>query len=259
MWSPFLRMVLTLWQFAILCAAAAFGGFVDYIAGGGGIVTVRALLAVGMPPHLALGTNKLQASFGSLTAALNYRWGRMFSFRELTFGIAFTALGAIAGTITVQYISADWLKHIITALLVLLFAYVLCKPDLGAIHKPSRLAPRIFYLLFGCLLGIYDGFFGPGTGSFWTMVFVLLLGFDLKKATAHTKVLNFTSNIVSLVTFMIGGHVVILVGLAMGIGQALGAYIGSHLVINRGTRFIRTFFLSVVAVTIAKLLWSAYG
>jgi uncharacterized membrane protein YfcA len=242
----------------ILFAAALLGGFVDAIAGGGGIITVPALLAVGFPPHTALGTNKLQASFGSLTATLNYRRGRMLRFRDLTYGIAFTALGALAGTTTVQVMSADALKHIIPVLLVIIFVYVLCNPELGAVHRPHRMAPWLFYLVFGCSIGFYDGFFGPGTGSIWTIVFVLWLGFDLKKATAHTKALNFTSNIVSLVTFVAGGHVVVFAGVTMGVGQMLGAYAGSHLVLNRGTRFVRMFFLCVVAITIAKLLWSTY-
>jgi hypothetical protein len=243
---------------ALLIAAASLAGFVDSIAGGGGIITVPALLAVGIPPHLALGTNKLQASFGSLTAALNYRRGNMVRFRELKLGIVFTALGAFAGTMTVQLMSADLLKHIIPALLVVIFVYMLCNPRLGAKHAPRRMAPWLFYLIFGCLIGFYDGFFGPGTGTMWTIAFTLWLGLDLKRATAHTKVLNFTSNIVALVTFMAGGYFILLLGVMMGAGQVLGAFLGSHLVLKRGTRFIRVFFLSVVAVTIVKLLWSTY-
>jgi uncharacterized membrane protein YfcA len=174
-------------------------------------------------------------------------------------GIAFTALGAVIGTVTVQLVSADWLQHIIPALLIAIFVYVLCNPNLGAIHKPHRMTPWLFYLLFGVAIGFYDGFFGPGTGSIWTVAFVLWLGFDLKKATAHTKALNFTSNIVSLVTFVIGGHVVVVAGVTMGAAQILGAYLGSHMVLKRGTRFVRIFFLTVVALTIAKLLWSTYA
>jgi uncharacterized membrane protein YfcA len=249
---------LSLVQIGVLFLAALFAGFVDAIAGGGGIITVPALLAVGFPPHLALGTNKLQASFGSLTAAINYRRSNLLSFRALALGIGFTALGAIAGTVTVQVVSAEWLKHIIPALLIAIFVYVLCNPDLGAIHKPHRMLPWLFYAIFGCLIGFYDGFFGPGTGSLWTVALVVWLGLDLKRATAQTKALNFTSNIVSLVTFFLGGHVVIVAGLIMGAGQMIGAYLGSHLVIKRGTRLVRIFFLCVVAITIGKILWSTY-
>ena len=243
---------------AILFVVAILAGFVDSIAGGGGIITVPALLAVGFPPHLALGTNKLQACFGSLTATLNYRRGNLLRFRELVFGISFTALGACVGTTTVQFMSADTLKHMIPVLLVIIFVYVLCNPKLGATHKPHRMVPWLFYLVFGCALGFYDGFFGPGTGSFWTIALVLWLGFDMKKATAQTKALNFTSNIVALAIFLVGGHVAVFTGLTMGVGQILGAYAGSHLVLKRGTRFVRVFFLCVVAITITKLLWTTY-
>lgn len=251
-------MDLSFLHLCILFAAALFAGFVDAIAGGGGIITVPALLAVGLPPHLALGTNKLQASFGSLTAAINYRRGNMLRFRSLILGIGFTALGAVTGTATVQVISANWLMHIIPGLLIAIFLYVLFNPKLGAIHRPPRMAPGLFYFVFGSVIGFYDGFFGPGTGSIWTMAFVLWMGFDLKKATAHTKALNFTSNIVSLVTFLAGGYVLVVAGVLMGAGQILGAYLGSHMVLKRGTRFVRIFFLTVVALTIAKLLWSTY-
>ncbi|MCP3874605.1 MAG: TSUP family transporter [Desulfobacteraceae bacterium] len=249
---------LSLSSLSILVAAAILGGFIDSIAGGGGIITVPALLAVGFPPHLALGTNKLQASFGSLTATLNYRRGKMMRFRDLAFGISFTALGAYTGTTTVQLISPDALQHIIPVLLLIIFVYVLCSPKLGDTHTPQRMVPWLFYLVSGCVIGFYDGFFGPGTGSFWTIALVLLLGFDLKKATAQTKALNFTSNIVALVTFFLGGHVAVLAGVTMGMGQILGAYAGSHLVLKHGTRFVRVFFLTVVAITIVKLLWETY-
>ena len=249
---------LSFWHLSILFAAALLAGFVDSIAGGGGLITVPALLAVGFPPHLALGTNKLQSTFGSLTAALNYRKGQLLRFRDLVRGIGFTALGAAAGTMTVQVISADSLIHVIPVLLVIIFVYVLCNPDLGSIHRPQRMEPWRFYLVFGCLIGFYDGFFGPGTGSMWTIAFAFWLGFDLKKATAHTKVLNFTSNAVALIAFLLGGKVVVFAGITMGVGQVLGAYLGSHLVIKRGTRFVRIFFLCIVSLTVAKLLWSTY-
>lgn len=243
---------------ALLFGAAFLGGFVDSIAGGGGIITIPALLAVGIPPHAALGTNKLQASFGSLTATLNYRRGGMVRGRDLVHGILFTAIGAFLGTTTIQAISADVLGHVIPILLLVIFVYMLRSPQLGAAHQPHKMRPLLFYFLFGLLIGFYDGFFGPGTGSFWTVAFVAWLGFDLRKATAHTKVLNFTSNLVALVFFMAGGNVFVVAGMMMGVAQVAGAFLGSHLVLNRGTRFVRVFFLAVVAVTIGKLLWSTY-
>lgn len=249
---------LSLTAIIILFASAFLGGFVDSVAGGGGIITVPVLMAVGLPPHLALGTNKLQASFGSFTAAMNYRRGGMFRFRELVQGIVCTALGALIGTLTIQALSADLLTYAIPPLLLAVFVYMLCHPQLGREERVPRCRSAIFYLVFGLLLGFYDGAFGPGTGSFWMIAFAFWLGFDLKKATAHTKVMNFTSNIVSLATFLIGGHVVILIGLLMGVAQVGGAWLGSHMVLKRGAGLVRTFFLVVVAVTIARLLCVTY-
>lgn len=248
---------LSIYAYLLLFGAALLAGFVDSIAGGGGIVTIPALLAVGVPPHMSLGTNKLQASFGSFTAALNYRRGGLVRGRNLIQGILCTALGAALGTLAIQAIAAGTLERAIPFLLVVIFVYMLFNPKLGSQHQPQRLQPRRFYLIFGLAIGFYDGFFGPGTGSFWTLAFVLCLGLDLKQATGHTKVLNFTSNIVSLIAFLLGGNVLFRAGLLMGVGQMIGAYIGSHLVLKRGTRFVRIFFLTVVALTIAKLLWPA--
>jgi uncharacterized protein len=244
---------LALHQLLLLIAGGFFAGFVDSIAGGGGIITVPLFLAAGLPPHLALGTNKLQASFGSLTAALRYRKGGLVSFRALLPGILYTFTGAALGTLAIQLISADFLNLFIPFLLLIVFLYTLSSPRLGEIDVEARISAKPFFALFGLSLGFYDGFFGPGTGSFWTIALAALAGYNLRRATAATKVMNFTSNIVSLSVFILGGKVIYSLGIMMGGGQLAGAWLGSHLVLNRGTRFIRLFFLLVVAVTIAKL------
>ncbi|MCU0610751.1 MAG: TSUP family transporter [Candidatus Eisenbacteria bacterium] len=242
----------------LLGLAGTLAGFIDSIAGGGGIITVPALLSAGLPPHLALGTNKLQSSFGSLTATLRYRHGKLVKIRRTLPGILFTTIGATVGTLTIQRISPGFLQKAIPILLLAVFVYMLFSPKAGAKRNRSMLTPLPFYVLMGLGIGFYDGFFGPGTGSFWTVAFVVLLGQELKEATAHTKVMNFTSNVVALATFAIGGHVVLVPGLAMGAGEVLGAYMGSHLVIRRGVGFIRVFFLTVVAVTLARLVYVTY-
>ncbi len=246
-------------ELILLFAGGALAGFVDSIAGGGGIITVPLFLSVGLPPHLALGTNKLQASFGSLTASLRYRRGGLVSFRTLIEGILFTLIGAILGTVAIQLISAAFLNLIIPFLLLAVFLYTLFSPRLGEIDVESRLDPKLFFLLFGLLLGFYDGFFGPGTGSFWTIALAAVAGYNLKRATATTKVMNFTSNIVSLSVFLIGGKVIFGLGLLMGGAQLMGAWLGTHMVITRGTRFIRFFFLIVVAATIINLFIRRFG
>jgi uncharacterized membrane protein YfcA len=242
-----------------LLLAGVFAGFVDSIAGGGGIISLPALMATGMPPHLALGTNKLQGSFGSLTAAVNYSRKGLVSLGDVPMGIAFTALGALAGTAIVQILAADFLQHIILILLAAVFFTTLCLPDLGRVDRRPLLAAPLFFGLAGLALGFYDGFFGPGTGAFWTIALVTVLGRNLKKATAYTKIFNFTSNIVALGAFMLGGNVIVSAGLLMGAGQMLGAFLGSRLVIQKGTGFVRVFFLVVVALTIIKLAYATYA
>lgn len=244
--------------YAFLVATGFLAGFVDSIAGGGGIITIPALLAAGLPAPLALGTNKLQSSFGSLTATLSYRSSGLVRLRWTLPGIAFTAVGAALGTTAIQRLSPDLLERVLPLVLVAVFIYLLVSPRVGESAARPRLSRLAFYALFGLGIGFYDGFIGPGTGSFWALAFVALLGLDLRRATAHTKVMNFTSNLVSLIVFAIGGKVLLLPGLAMGAGEVLGASLGSRLVIRRGVRFVRLFFLAVVAATLARVLWRSY-
>ena len=244
---------------ALLFLAGGFAGFVDSIAGGGGLIALPALLAAGVPPHQALATNKLQGTFGTLSATTNYiRLGHM-RLGELLPGIAATLAGAALGAWAVQQFSAGFLKGLIIVMMMAIFLYTLLTPKLGLEPKPHRIPHWLFHLLFGLLLGFYDGFFGPGTGSFWTLALVLLLGLDLKAATARTKVFNLTSNIVALVVFIFSGLVIWRIGLAMGAGQLAGAWAGSTLVHRRDVSFIRVFFLLVVAATILKLLWEQFA
>ncbi len=240
--------------YGLLFLAGGLAGFVDAIAGGGGIITLPALLAAGIPPHQALATNKLQSSFGSFTAVANYTRLGMVKPGQLIEGVVSTFAGAATGAWAVQLVSADFLERLIIVMLIVIFLYTAFSPRLGYAAAHPKIPPRIFYALFGLLIGFYDGFFGPGTGSFWTMVLVVLLGLDLKHATAQTKLFNFTSNIVSLLVFASSGLMLWSVGLVMGAGQIAGAYLGSSLVHKKDVGFIRVFFLIVVAATIVRLI-----
>ena len=240
----------------ILFTGGWLGGFVDSIAGGGGIISVPVLLSVGLPPHFALGTNKFQSSFGSLVASLNYTRGGLVKFREVLWGILFTAIGAAIGTTVIQLLPQDLLQYIIPVMLLAVFLFMLFSRDLGLHDQQAKLQPRLFFLIFGLSLGFYDGFFGPGTGNFWMIAYVVLLGFNLKKATAYTKWVNFTSNFVALVFFAIGGKILIIPGLIMVAGQLSGAFLGSKLVLRSGAKFIRVFFLIVTGATIIRLIYT---
>ncbi len=243
----------TTFVYSALFIAAMVAGWIDSIAGGGGLITLPALLAAGLPPHLALGTNKFQSSFGSFTATMNHYRRGVINIKEGLWGVAFTAIGAGAGAFVVQILDSDLLEKIIPFLLLAILIYFLFSPRLGDRDTVTRMNQTLFYIVIGLGIGFYDGFFGPGTGSFWTFLFVSLLGFNLLKATGYTKLMNFTSNIVSLVAFAIGGNITLTIGLVMAVGQTIGAYIGSHMAISRGARFIRPVFVIVVLATIIKL------
>jgi uncharacterized membrane protein YfcA len=234
-------------------------GFVDSIAGGGGLITLPVLLSLGLKPQEALGTNKLQATFGSGSAAAHYAAAKTVALRDCARGFLFTLLGAALGAIVVQQVNPSFLRGAIPMLLLVVAGYVLVKPRLGTEDLHPRIPRAWFDVTFGLVLGFYDGFFGPGTGTFWAMAYMLGLGFNMTRATGYTKVMNFASNLSSLVFFIIGRKAYFVMGLTMGVGQLVGARIGSRMVISRGTRFIRPVFLVVVFALTLKLLYDAYG
>ena len=249
------------WFYPVLFVTGLLAGFVDSIAGGGGLITVPVLLSTGMLPQDALGTNKLQATFGSGSAAFHFTHAGLVRLNDCVVGIIFTTIGAAGGTLLVvneRVARPELLKLIIPWLLIALAIYLLLRPSLGSVQRKERMTSNVFHLTFGLLIGFYDGFFGPGTGTFWAMAYVMLLGYELTQATAHTKVMNFTSNIASLAVFVVAGHVLLLPGIVMGAGQMLGARLGSRTVIKRGANFIRPIFLAIVIAIASKLLWDYF-
>jgi uncharacterized protein len=247
------------WAFPVLFVTGLIAGFVDSIAGGGGLITIPVLFSFGLPPQLALGTNKLQASFGSGSATWHYARAKVVSPRECWLGVVFTVIGAAAGTWFVQTRDPELLKRLIPILLLAIAAYMIFKPELGEKDVHPRMSAGWFYPVAGLALGFYDGFLGPGTGSFWAMAFMLCLGFNLTRATGHTKVMNFASNLTSLAVFARAGQMDCAAGLVMGVGQLLGARFGSLMVVTRGARFIRPIFLAMVFALIAKLLYGTWA
>lgn len=229
-------------------------GFVDTLAGGGGLITVPVLISMGIEPQCALGTNKLQASFGSGSATMNFILEREINVKECLLGVTLTFTGSAIGTIVVQQISSNFLRLIIPLLLFCIAIYSLLNPTIGIKERKPKMSKKMFYLAFSLTLGFYDGFFGPGTGSFWAMAYILFLGYDLRRATYYTKLMNFTSNIASLLFFIFGKKVYYSVGLTMAAGQILGAKIGSKLIIKKGATFIKPIFITMVFVLTIKLI-----
>jgi uncharacterized protein len=244
---------------AILVATGFCAGFVDSIAGGGGLVSLPVLISVGLPPQIALGTNKLQGSFGTLFAAVNYMRQGVIGFRVAAPAVAFTFLGAALGAWAVQQMDAAFIRHLIPIMLLLVLGYMIFSRTPGDEDRQARMPALAFSLFFGLGLGFYDGFFGPGTGSFWTAGLVMLLGFNMTRAAGFTRIVNFTSNVVALAGFVLGGNVLWSAGLCMAAGQIVGARIGSGMAIKKGARFIRPVFISVVFLTIVRLVYVNYA
>jgi uncharacterized membrane protein YfcA len=247
------------WSYPVLFGVGLVAGTVDAIAGGGGLLTLPALLGFGLPAPQALATSKLQGCFGSGAAAWGFAQRGAVDPRECKLGFGLTALGAVGGAFTVRRLDPQFLGTLIPWLLGAIIVYMVVRPRLGETSRHHRMATLPFYLLFGLGLGFYDGFFGPGVGSFWTIAFVTVLGHDFVRAAGHTKVMNFASNLAALGFFAFAGTVRWLPGLAMGGGQLLGGRLGAHLAVTRGARFVRPIFLTMAALVALKLIYASLG
>jgi uncharacterized membrane protein YfcA len=245
-------------QLIVLLALAAFlAGFIDSIAGGGGLIAIPALLLAGFPPVEALGTNKLQGLFGTGSAALHYaRNGQVDVRRQLPWaGLAL--LMSAAGALVATSIPGDALRLTLPFVLIAIALYFALKPNMGDVDRAERIGPAAFGMTVVPLVGVYDGVFGPGTGSFLMLAFVSLAGYGVLKATAHTKFLNFATNIGGFAAFAAAGVVSWKVGLAMGAAQFLGARIGSGLALRNGARLIKPLLVLTCIALAVRLLTDA--
>ncbi len=235
----------------VLLSLAAFGaGTVDAIAGGGGLITVPALLAAGLPPHVVLATNKGQSAWGSGASLYTFwRAGRVDA-RQARFAFPLGFVGALAGTTLVLHVSPDALRPIVIALLIGASVLLVVKKPTRENDGPSHW-PVVAALAL--VIGAYDGFFGPGTGTFLIVGFVALCGRSLVHASADAKVVNFATNLASLALFAHRGLVVWDVALPMAVGQLLGAVVGTKLALRGGARVVRICVLVVSTALIAKL------
>lgn len=243
---------------ALLFIVAMIAGFIDSIAGGGGLLTVPALLAVGIPPTQALATNKLQSCGGSFSASLYFVRRKMVNLAEIKLSILLAFIGSLFGTLLVLHINADHLRILLPILTISVGLYFLLSPKIGEEDRKRRLSEYQFAIIAALLIGLYDGFFGPGAGSFYAVAYVTLAGFNLTKATAHTKVLNFTSNLASLLFFIFSGKVIWMIGLVMLVGQFIGARLGARMVIAKGKKLIRPMLIVVSTIMSIKLMWENF-
>lgn len=243
----------------LLGVVALLAGFIDAIAGGGGMLVMPALLGIGMPPHLVVGTNKLVGTFGTFGASLTFIRKGLFKpapWWAMSFG---TLVGALSGAVLIYLTSAGVLKKLLP-LAILLAAIYLAWPrrsTLATVRLESAEARpfrRSVKLTTGCVIGFYDGFIGPGTGAFWMATATKLFRLDLVAAAGVARFMNFVSNVTALLTFAVLGNIDYAVGLIMGATLMLGAFVGAHSAIRYGAPFIRPVFLAVVVLMAGRLL-----
>lgn len=238
-------VLLLLWLLAILA------GFIDTLAGGGGLIVLPALILAGLPPHAALATNKLQGSFGTLTATLLLLKKKLIRFSNIKWLMLAAFSGSALGTIAVNWVDAESLAAVIPFALGLIALYFLLLPSRHFEGGNSKLSVSTYRRTIVPAIGAYDGMLGPGTGSFYSLSAVMLLGQDLRQATMMAKALNFMTNLASLIVFVVAGKIVWLVGGIMLSGQVIGAWIGTHSLVKIPIRVLRAM---VVLVCLLMLL-----
>ena len=241
----------------VLFAVATLAGFVDAIAGGGGLLTIPALLWAGISPVQALATNKLQACFGSGSASWHFIRERQVTPGDFPLALLCCAAGAAMGALSVNRLDPGWLQNIIPLMLVGAALFFLFSPSLPRHAVQPRLSAGTYAVCAAFGIGFYDGFFGPGTGSFLVLSLVTLQGLELSQATARTKVLNFASNLASFAVFSFGGQILWGLGLIMAVGQAIGARLGARMVVRKGALVIRPFLVAVSLALTVHLVLSA--
>ena len=240
----------------MLTAVAMLAGFIDAIAGGGGLLTIPAMLLANIPPVLTLGTNKLQAASGALAASITMVKKGVIKPASIKTAIITAFIGSIIGSIAVQLSPPDMLEKLIPFLIAAIGIYTLFAPNLGEVEAEPRLSEGTWQKIVAPLIGFYDGYMGPGTGMFFALGNVALRGRHIIEATGTAKILNLSTNIGSLIFFILGGNVLWKVGLAMMVGQTIGAYFGSHMVVKGGGKLIRPMIVLVCLAMITKYVFS---
>ena len=250
-------------ELAALCGFAFLAGFIDAVAGGGGLVQVPALFVLmpSVPAATLLGTNKFASIWGTMLATFQYSRRMPMEWNATLPTCAAAVVFGYVGAQTVAVVPAGFLRPLVLVLLVLVLAYTLWRKDLGALHAPKLTHPQQFWvgLATGAIVGFYDGFFGPGTGSFLIIAFVGLFGFSFLAASASAKAVNVITNGAALAFFVTHGHVLYGVAVPMALANVAGSFVGTRLALKLGSRFVRVVFVVVVSMLIARYAWDLYA
>lgn len=246
-------------ELVALFLAAFLAGAVDAVVGGGGLIQIPALFAVYPAESAArlFGTNKCASVVGTANACWRYARQVEMPWRTILPAAVCAFLFSYAGAAAVAWLPKESIRPLILVLLIFAAAYTLMRKDFGSLHQPAHAGRRelVFASLLGAVIGFYDGFFGPGTGSFLIFLFVRFFGFDFLHASASAKVVNVATNLAALLYFVPNGHVLLLLAAAMALANVTGSLAGTWLALRHGSAFIRRVFLAVVSVLILKFAW----
>lgn len=240
-----------------LCIGGFIAAFVDSIAGGGGLISMPVLMAIGVPIHLAIGTNKFAASAGCISSAYRYAKSGKTNSELLKKLVPFTIIGSILGVKCVLSINENILNVLVVLMILIVAIYTFVSKNLGQEDRFEGINKKNLRLgmLMAFIMGFYDGFFGPGTGTFLTFGFIKIYGYDFLHASANTKILNLTSNVTSLLLFMINGQVYYKIAVLFALVMIIGAYVGAKVAIKNGSKMIKPIFLVMALFMVTKLMY----
>jgi uncharacterized protein len=255
-------MHVELWQIVLLCIAAFLAGFIDAIVGGGGLVQLPAALVIlnSFPVVTVVGSLKIPAFCGTFSATTQYLKKVKVKWQLMTVACTIAFFAAYAGSETLTHVSNSFMKPVLLIILVVVLIYTYSKKNFGQHEEKEHdhKTELIYVSAISLVIGFYDGFIGPGAGSFLILVFIALLGFDFLHASAHAKMVNLATNLGSITLFLFKGKIVWLIALPMAASNMLGSIIGANLAITKGNKFIRIFFLIVISGTLLRFAYDVF-
>ncbi|WP_320130758.1 TSUP family transporter [uncultured Sphaerochaeta sp.] len=243
----------------ILCPIVAIGAIIDSIAGGGGLITLTAYVAVGLPPQIALGNNKFASTSGTTIACIRYIKGGQVDWRVGTLAVILSFAGSLIGSNLAALYADLYLQYLLVFLVPAIAIFMMVKPNFGQARERTKQATLFLSGASGLVIGAYDGFFGPGTGMFLTLIFTSVIGLDLLKSCGTAKVVNLASNIAALATFIIRGNIDYGIAIPCAFSSILGGYIGSGLALRGGAKVVKPVLLLVLFLLLAKVVLGMLG
>lgn len=242
----------------LLCPIIAFGSFVDAIAGGGGLITLTAYVALGLPPQTALGNNKFASASGTLVASIQYLRKSQVSLSIATVATLFSFIGSVVGSFLATRYADTYLNYLLVILVPAVALFMVFKPDFGQAKEKSRLLLFSLASITGLVIGAYDGFFGPGTGMFLTLIFTSVLGMDLLKACGTARIVNLASNAAALAMFLYHGVIDFSIAIPCAVSAVIGGFLGSRLALKIGVNAVKPVMLFVLCLLLVKVAVSLF-